>query len=111
MNTARRTDILARYAGHRRRFEEAAQRHSGNGGAKIIAVPSALLREPSPDLTIRELEVLSLVSDGLADREIGDGLVLSVHTVNSHLRHIFMKLGALSRAHAVAIGFRHGLIG
>ena len=109
MNSARRNELLARYAGHARRFDEAAQRHSGNG-AEIIPVPSALLRESSEDLTNREIEVLQLVSDGLANVEIGNSLLLSVETVKSHVRHILAKFGVRSRAHAVAVGFRCRLI-
>ena len=110
MNTGRRNEILARYAGHARRFDAAAQRRSGNGSAEIIAFPTAP-REPGEDLTNREIEVLRLVSDGLANLVIGNNLLLSVETVKDHLKHILAKLGARSRAHAVAIGFRRGLIG
>ena len=110
MKTAQRNEILARYAGHARRFDDAVQRHSGNDGAEIIPFPS-LLRKPGRDLTKRETEVLRLVSDGLANRVIGNSLFISVETVKSHLEHILAKLGASSRTHAVAIGFRSGLIG
>ena len=109
VNTAERTEILVRYAGHARRFDEAAQRRSGNGGAENIPSPS-LLRKPGWDLTNREIEVLRLVSDGLANRVIGNSLFISVQTVKSHLEHILAKLGASSRTHAVAIGIRRGLI-
>ena len=111
MKTAQRNEILARYAGHARRFDEAAQRRSGNGGAEIIAVPSALLGEPGHGLSTREIEVLRLVSDGLVDVEIANRLFLKKHTVTSHVKEIRAKLGARSRAQAVAIGFRRGLIG
>ena len=110
MNAARRNEILARYAAHARRFDEAAQRRPGNGGAEIIPVPSALLHEPGPNLTTREIDVLRLVSDGLVNAEIGNSLLLSEYTVHSHVRHIIAKLEARTRTHAVAIGFRRGLI-
>jgi len=42
---------------------------------------------------------------------IGQRLYLSEETVKSHVRHLLAKLQARSRAHAVAIGFRRGLIG
>ena len=64
--------------------------------------------EQSP--TAREIEVLQLVSEGLVNREIGDRLFLSEETVKSHVRHILAKLQARSRAHAVAVGFRRGLL-
>ena len=110
MNTAQRDEILARYAGHARRFEQARKRRSRNDGAENTPFPS-LLRKLGDDLSNREIEVLQLVSDGLANVEIGNSLFLSVETVKSHLQHILAKLAARSRAHAVAIGFRRGLIG
>ena len=60
--------------------------------------------------TEREIEVLLLVSDGLANREIGERLFLSEETVKTHVRSILAKLQARSRAHAVAVAFRRGLI-
>ena len=61
-------------------------------------------------ITSRELEVLELVAAGLENREIAARLYLSVETVKTHIRHVFGALGARSRAHAVAIGFRTGLL-
>ena len=68
------------------------------------------LRELEQEPTMREIEVLQLISDGLVNREIGQRLFLSEETVKSHVRHLLAKLQARSRAHAVAIGFRRGLI-
>ncbi len=61
-------------------------------------------------LSSREIEVLALISEGLGNREIGDRLFVSEETVKSHLRKILAKLRARSRAHAVALGIRRGLI-
>ena len=69
------------------------------------------LRELEQEPTMREVEVLQLISDGLVNREIGQRLFLSEETVKSHVRHILAKLQARSRAHAVAVGFRRGIIG
>ena len=71
---------------------------------------SPALRELEQEPTARELEVLQLVADGLVNREIGQRLFLSEETVKSHVRHLLAKLQARSRAHAVAVGFRRGLI-
>jgi len=62
------------------------------------------------DRPAREIEVLQLISEGLVNREIGRMLFLSEETVKSHVRHLLAKLQARSRAHAVAVGFRRGLI-
>ena len=101
---------------HARRFEEAAARRSGtNGNGAVIPLnpQPAPLRElgQGQDPTAREIEVLQLISDGLVNREIGTRLFLSEETVKSHVRHLLAKLQARSRAHAVAVGFRRGIIG
>ncbi len=109
MDAAQRKEILSRYLTHSRRFEEVAARRRTLGGGDVIplrgAMP-ALEQEP----TMREIEVLQLISDGLVNREIGQRLFLSEETVKSHVRHLLAKLQARSRAHAVAVGFRRGLI-
>jgi NarL family two-component system response regulator LiaR len=50
------------------------------------------------------------MADGLFNREISDRLWLAEETVKTHVHHLLTKLGARSRAHAVAIGLRSGLI-
>jgi DNA-binding CsgD family transcriptional regulator len=60
-------------------------------------------------LTGRELEVLRLVAAGKSNREIGEALVISEHTVARHVQNIFRKLGVSSRTAAVAFAFEHGL--
>jgi DNA-binding NarL/FixJ family response regulator len=72
------------------------------------------LPQPEAELeqtpTPREIEVLQLVAEGLANREIGDRLYLSEETVKTHVRHLLAKLQARSRAHAVAVAFRRGVL-
>jgi DNA-binding CsgD family transcriptional regulator len=66
-----------------------------------IRVPSVRRRFPTPDgtpLSPRELEVARLVSEGLPNAEIAARLVLSVRTVESHLDHIYARLGISGRA-------------
>lgn len=63
------------------------------------------LQRRSSGLTVREIDLLRLVMDGLNNTEIADRLVLSPRTVHAHLRSIFDKLGVNSRtaaAHAAA---------
>lgn len=61
-------------------------------------------------LTRRESEVLAMLADGLANKEIAARLHISAHTVKTHVTSLFAKLGADSRAEAVAVGVRRGLI-
>lgn len=64
---------------------------------------------PSP-LTGRETEVLELLSRGLPNKQVARRLDISEHTVKFHVSSIFAKLGASSRAEAVALGARRGAI-
>jgi DNA-binding NarL/FixJ family response regulator len=61
-------------------------------------------------LTQRELEVLSGMSQGRSNAQIGADLFLSEDTVKTHARRLFRKLEAADRAQAVAIGLRRGMI-
>lgn len=61
-------------------------------------------------LTRRERQVLQLIADGLANRSVAEALVVSEDTVKTHVHRILKKLGATSRANAVAIGIRANVI-
>ena len=86
-----------------------------------VGVP-ALLKIPlwdttlSPDeeiidpLTARELEVLQLLAQGMANKQIALRLKISEHTVKFHVSSIYTKLGAANRTEAVRLGVRRGLI-
>lgn len=62
-----------------------------------------------PKLTAREVEVLSLVSEGANNREIAEALVISEHTVRAHLRNILDKLRLENRIQAATWAVRMGL--
>ena len=64
-----------------------------------------------PSLTPRETEVLSLLAEGLANKEIASRLSFSTHTAKFHVESILRKLGAANRAEAVKEGIRMGFIG
>ena len=110
MDAAQRNEILTRYREHSARFESVAARRDATVVAEVIPF-QAPLQELEQEPTAREVEVLQLISDGLVNREIGVRLFLSEETVKSHVRHLLAKLQARSRAHAVAVGFRHNIIG
>ena len=94
---------------HSRRFEAVAQRRITSSAGEVIPF-TAPQKELQQEPTAREIEVLQLISEGLVNREIGHRLFLSEETVKSHVRHLLAKLQAHTRAHAVAVGFRRGLI-
>lgn len=72
------------------------------GGAATTALPDRL--------TTRELEVLRLVAQGASNQEIADALRLTPGTVKNHLSHIFEKLGAHDRTHAMQLALQWGLL-
>jgi DNA-binding NarL/FixJ family response regulator len=72
--------------------------------------PPARSDESFGDLTRRELEVLRLLADGLTQDEIGRELVISPRTVGTHIQNLLGKLEVHSRAQAVAIAHRVGLV-
>jgi two-component system, NarL family, response regulator YdfI len=61
-------------------------------------------------LSNREIEVLRMLSEGLANKEIAYRLGISEHTVKFHVASLFQKLNASSRTEAVTLGVRQGLI-
>jgi DNA-binding NarL/FixJ family response regulator len=65
---------------------------------------------PQAQLTERELQVLTGMSQGKSNSAIGRELYLSEDTVKTHARRLFRKLGVNDRAQAVALGFRRGLV-
>lgn len=62
------------------------------------------------ELTEREQQVLTMMADGLGNKEIADRLGISTHTVKFHISSILGKLGAGSRTEAVSIGMRTGRV-
>lgn len=83
-----------------------AIRTAASGGSVLAAdIAQRLVRrtlQPASALSARELEVLTLVAEGLSNEEIGRRLFLSQATVKSHLVHVFSKLGVENRTAAVA---------
>ena len=87
---------------------------------ELVARVRALLRRsrgrvehvtaPSHGLTERELEILGLLARGFTQSDIARDLVVSPKTVGKHIERILKKLGVHSRAEAVAVAYRDGLV-
>jgi DNA-binding CsgD family transcriptional regulator len=60
-------------------------------------------------MTDSELEVVRRVSAGMTNREVAEQLFVSTHTVSTHLRHVFTKLGISSRVELARIAAEHDL--
>ena len=76
----------------------AAERSSREAAAASAASPSQSLADP---LSERELEVLRLLSTDLSGPDIARELVVSLHTVRSHTKNVYAKLGVNDRRAAV----------
>ena len=88
---------------------------SWNGASPLTGVaPTTVrstVREPAPvSLSMREMQVLTGMSQGKSNAQIGRELYLSEDTIKTHARRLFRKLGAKDRAEAVATGFRRGML-
>ena len=68
------------------------------------------LRKVREQLTTREVEVLSQLAKGLANKEIADTLSISEHTVKDHLKNILGKLHVADRTEAVTTAIQRGII-
>jgi DNA-binding response OmpR family regulator len=82
---------------------------------ELVARARRLIERPPgskqvSSLTGRESQVLALLANGLTPAEVAQDLIISRSTVGTHIEHIYEKLGARSRAHAVGIAFRSGLL-
>lgn len=67
-------------------------------------------QEQFDELTERQRQVLTLIADGYTNQEIAERLVISPHTVQTHLGNIMQKLNLHSRAELIKYAIRHGLV-
>lgn len=74
------------------------------------AAYSADVDAGSVPLSQREVDVLTLLAQGMTNKDLAAALFISRATVKSHIENILRKLGASDRAGAVAEGFRRGLL-
>ena len=88
-----------------------AIRAVGQGNRYLPPEISLLLAksEHSSHLTARELEILKLIAEGRANKQIGEMLTLSENTVKNHVKSILAKLNAKDRTHAVTEALKRGL--
>jgi NarL family two-component system response regulator LiaR len=67
-------------------------------------------KQPSFDLTDREMQVLNLVVQGQSNQQIADALVITLATVKAHISNILSKLQVSSRAEAIAYAIKHKIV-
>jgi LuxR family maltose regulon positive regulatory protein len=102
-------------------FDLALERLVANGPrfearlARVVAAPFVRERDapvsvPAFDLTPRELEILTLLVEGLSNKEIAQRLILSPRTAETHVERVLSKLDVPSRSRAIAKSLRLGLV-
>lgn len=87
-------------------IETAASKRARQAGWTAVAAANT----PRPQFTKREAEIMTLVASGLQTGPIAERLVVTPETVRSHVQNAMGKLGAHTRAHAVAIALVTGQI-
>jgi DNA-binding NarL/FixJ family response regulator len=88
---------------------------SWGGASPLAGTAPTTVRSTVPDpapvaLSMREMQVLTGMSQGKSNAQIGRELYLSEDTIKTHARRLFRKLGVKDRAEAVATGFRRGMM-
>ena len=84
--------------------------HAGQKRIPPEVAAELAMHTTEDQLTARELEVLKLIAQGNANKEIAAQLSVREDTVKSHVGNILEKLGANDRTHAVTIGLKRGII-
>jgi two-component system NarL family response regulator len=90
---------------------EAIEAVSANREYMDPAVAARLAEQSKhPDLSEREMEVLSLIVQGVTNKEIGFTLGIAEYTVKNHVKSILAKLGAEDRTHAATMAIQRGIV-
>lgn len=84
--------------------------HAGEAYLQSKVAAKLAQRVQEEPLTEREVQILRLLAGGKSNRAIGHALYISESTVKTHLKSLFVKLDATSRAEAIALAARRGLV-
>ena len=84
--------------------------HAGEAYLQPKVAAKLVQRVQEHQLTEREEQILKLLAQGKSNRAIGQALHITESTVKSHLKSLFVKLDATSRAEAIALAARRGLV-
>jgi two-component system, NarL family, response regulator len=93
------------------RILETVRRVAGGEALVPASIASVLTESLShPELSPRELQVLRQMAAGDSNKEIGQKLNITEHTVKAHVKAILLKFGAVGRTEAIAIAMKRGLL-
>jgi two-component system, NarL family, response regulator LiaR len=103
-------DISADELAHAIRAAHAGRATLSTEAAQALVETANQPPSPGLDLTERELEVLTLMVEGLNNTQIAERLTVSPSTIKSHVSNILSKLGVASRTEAVTLALRNHII-
>jgi len=95
------------------RAEARAGRLDGEAVECVLAAATGRRRRRAAHaggLTARELEVLRLLARGLSTKQIAKKLVITPKTADSHIQHVYSKIGVSTRAAATVFAMRHDIV-
>ena len=84
--------------------------HAGEAYLQPKVAAKLAQRMQEEPLTEREEQILKLLAEGKSNRGIGQVLHITESTVKSHMKSLFVKLDVTSRAEAIALAARRGLV-
>ena len=84
--------------------------HAGEAYLQPRVAAKLAQRMHEESLTEREVQILKLLAEGKSNRAIGQALFITESTVKSHLKSLFAKLDVTSRAEAIALAAKRGLV-
>jgi two-component system NarL family response regulator len=84
--------------------------HSGHTYLPAAVAASLAAQMPRPDLSAREIQVLELIVQGLANKQIAYSLSIAEHTVKNHVKNILSKLGVQDRTQAATAAIQRGIV-
>jgi two-component system NarL family response regulator len=84
--------------------------HAGQTYLPAAVAASLAAQIPRPDLSAREVQVLGLIVQGQANKQIAFTLGIAEHTVKNHVKNILSKLGVQDRTQAATAAIQRGII-
>ena len=84
--------------------------HAGQTYLPAAVAASLAAQLPRPELSAREVQVLELIVQGLANKQIAYSLSIAEHTVKNHVKNILSKLGVQDRTQAATAAIQRGII-
>lgn len=84
--------------------------HAGRSYLPQDVAATVAAQWPSPDLSARETEVLTLIVKGMSNKQIAATLAIAEHTVKNHVKNILSKLGVEDRTQAATSALQRGIV-